>query len=398
MAVAQVIAQVLQQAGASKAGAAGIIGNFQQESSLNPSSAGGLLGQWQGPRMTALQQFAQQQGKPVTDPVVQTQFAVHELQTQYPQLWSMLRTTGNPQQAALAVSQQYERPGNPQNQNRESYAAQAFSQLSGGKTMAAGAAPSPAGLAPTAAGSQTVTTHGFDQAGFNAANARFIAGNAVNEAGSSANPFNASPGATKGFAQALGSGNELLASGQLTTSAPNESDFATTQTMTVAQSEVQKLAGKTPLEPHPAVAVATGALTPGAAKLVTYAKAHAPGTSGQCLALVQDYLQATNSPGAAVPRFAYAHQFGDWLNQGNNAAKVGLKKLNITNPYQAPPGAIVVVPYGAPGTSMPGAGDISIAAGNGQFINDHLNENYGGSAAAWNASGAQVVGIYVPAN
>jgi hypothetical protein len=47
-------------------------------------------------------------------------------------------------------------------------------------------------------------------------------------------------------------------------------------------------------------------------------------------------------------------------------------------------------------------GDISVAAGNGQFINDHTTEQYGGSHAAWNAAvrngSAHLIGIYVPAN
>jgi Phage tail lysozyme len=392
--VAQTIASVLINAGASKAGAAGVIGNFTQESSLNPSSPGGLLGQWQGSRYTALQNFAQSQGKTVTDPTVQAEFTVNEMKSQYPGLWNMLSTTSNPRAAALAVSQQYERPGDPMNQNRMNYAANAFQQIGGGGPSPGSPSGGSLGLN---AGAQAATQQVFDQAGFDAARAKYLAGTALARSSGSANPYNVSPGATSGFASALGgaaSSSPLYTKGLLTRTAPNASDFMT------AQTEVQKLAGGTPLVPHPATVPQTGAgsdSTPAMMGLVSYAKAHAPGTSGQCLALVQDYLQATHSAGAAVPRFAYAHDFGDWLNQSTNAASVGLKRLATTDPYDAPVGAIVVVPYGAPGTSMPGAGDISIAAGNGQFINDHENENYGG-ASGWASSGAKAIGIYVPVN
>lgn len=64
--------------------AAALAGNAQQESSFNsqawnaPYGAGGLW-QWRGPRLQALEAFAQQQGKAVGDPDVQMDFLKQEM-------------------------------------------------------------------------------------------------------------------------------------------------------------------------------------------------------------------------------------------------------------------------------------------------------------------------------
>jgi hypothetical protein len=73
----------------------------------------------------------------------------------------------------------------------------------------------------------------------------------------------------------------------------------------------------------------------------------------------------------------YARHFGGFLNQDDHAARLGLRKLPIDNPYDAPPGSVVVVRSGTPGTRHPTAGDIAVAAGNGKFYNDG-NMSYGG--------------------
>lgn len=141
MAVASELMSAFTGAGMSKAGAAGMIGNWTQESALDPSAAGGLLGQWQGDRMSALQNYAAKIGKPVTSADAQALFAVHELQTGYPQLWATLRTTNDPTTAATAISQQYERPGIPMLQNRIA-AAQKAMGLSGSTSASGSTAPS----------------------------------------------------------------------------------------------------------------------------------------------------------------------------------------------------------------------------------------------------------------
>ena len=93
-----------------------------------------------------------------------------------------------------------------------------------------------------------VTTTSFDQAGFDQANRAFIAGQAVKEAGGAGNPYNATPGATPGFAASLGDTSApLFAKGLLTSSAPDPQQFM------VSTTALQKLAGSTQLTPHPAV-------------------------------------------------------------------------------------------------------------------------------------------------
>lgn len=249
------LGQVFRAAGFSPAGAAGVVGNLQQESGLNASSPGGGLAQWQGPRYAALQSYAASQGKPVNDPIVQAQFVVNEIRTQYPGLYSTLRTATDPRAAALAVSQQYERPGIPMNQNRENYAASALGQLGGkGGSAGGGGVGGPAGASVGGASGTSVTvpitSQTFDQQGYNQARAKYIAGTAVKAASGSANPFSGGvAGASKGFANGLGSDSAgLFAKGLLTTGAPNPQNYvgSQTQNLTFATSELQKMAG-TPL-------------------------------------------------------------------------------------------------------------------------------------------------------
>ncbi len=67
--------------------------------------------------------------------------------------------------------------------------------------------------------------------------------------------------------------------------------------------------------------------------------------------------------------WAEARQFAEHMNKGNNAELAGLQRLPITNPYDAPPGSIVVVRAGTPGTAHPTAGDIAIKGQGDVFYN-----------------------------
>jgi hypothetical protein len=61
---------------------AGLMGNFQQESNFNPESTNGStlgIAQWLAERRTALEKFAQDQGKPATDLLVQLDYLWKEL-------------------------------------------------------------------------------------------------------------------------------------------------------------------------------------------------------------------------------------------------------------------------------------------------------------------------------
>lgn len=123
-------------AGWTKAGASGMIGNQMQESALNPSEAGGYLSQWLGSRLANLTSFANQLGKPVTSVEAQAKFTVHEIRTGYKNLDKFLSSTNDPAAAALAISQQYERPAAwaANNAARQRYAQDVY----GGITAASG--------------------------------------------------------------------------------------------------------------------------------------------------------------------------------------------------------------------------------------------------------------------
>jgi len=73
---------------------------------------------------------------------------------------------------------------------------------------------------------------------------------------------------------------------------------------------------------------------------------------------------------------AEARGFAEYFNVKANADRWGLQRLPIDNPYEAPPGAIVVVPPGTPGTSHQTAGDIAVATGTDDFINDGPRMQY----------------------
>jgi hypothetical protein len=86
----------------------------------------------------------------------------------------------------------------------------------------------------------------------------------------------------------------------------------------------------------------------------------------------------------------YARQFAEYADQ--NLAKLGLRKLPATSPHDAPPGALVVLKPGAPGTAHPVAGDISVRTETG-FAN--------GGEVQYGRPGdfkpGDVLGVYIPA-
>ena len=114
----------LEQNGLTKTAAAGVVGNLQQESSLNPAAAGGGLAQWQAPR-----------GPTDTSLGGQLSYLVTDLRTNYTGLLAQLNAATTPGQAATLFSNQYERPGNPQLQNRINYANAAYTGGGGGNAL-----------------------------------------------------------------------------------------------------------------------------------------------------------------------------------------------------------------------------------------------------------------------
>jgi len=99
--------------------AQGVAANFMDESGLDTgiqelhpySGRGGYgLAQWTGPRRIALEDFAKAQGKPINDLDTQLDFFMNENQTTEAPAWRSVMATTNPQDAATAFVNKWERP------------------------------------------------------------------------------------------------------------------------------------------------------------------------------------------------------------------------------------------------------------------------------------------------
>lgn len=135
------------------------------------------------------------------------------------------------------------------------------------------------------------------------------------------------------------------------------------------------------------------------ANLVRVAQSMSGGQSpgGYCLGAVQDMLEQVSYGKAghgAVQRFPYARNYAEFMNEGKRYEDYGLRKLDIDNPYDAPPGSIIVVRPGTPGTSHPTAGDIVVKGYGDTFYNDG-EMGYGGSGN-FPPGNDYVLGIYAP--
>jgi hypothetical protein len=95
--------------------------NLRDESGLDPGinernpvvrgSRGGFgLAQWTGPRRRALERFAEANGQDVSNPDVQLDFIVHELNGTESEAYQRLLNTTNAGEAADAFLRYYERP------------------------------------------------------------------------------------------------------------------------------------------------------------------------------------------------------------------------------------------------------------------------------------------------
>ena len=75
----------------------------------NPKEGAIGLIQWLGQRRQALENFAGNEGKPVTDWRVQVDFMMHELKTNESGSWARLQQAQTPRQAAAIFDKYYER-------------------------------------------------------------------------------------------------------------------------------------------------------------------------------------------------------------------------------------------------------------------------------------------------
>ena len=113
----------LQQKGLAPHQAAGIVGNFAQESNVNPSITNSIgafgAGQWLGARKKALFEFAKRNGQDPSNLQTQLDFTMHELNTTEKGAFNALKNTKTSAEAARVIRKKYERPGEHEaNDNR----------------------------------------------------------------------------------------------------------------------------------------------------------------------------------------------------------------------------------------------------------------------------------------
>ena len=143
--------QLMSRLGLTPEQAAGIIGNFQRESGLNPRvNEGGQVGlpkrvggygiaQWTGSRQEDLIRFAGSPEK-AGDLGKQIDFLIHELQGSESASLAALRKTRTPEEAAKVFEQKFERAGIVALGERQAYARSAYQQLAGANAQSQTAA------------------------------------------------------------------------------------------------------------------------------------------------------------------------------------------------------------------------------------------------------------------
>jgi len=130
--------------------AAGVAGNLEVESGLDPGAYNARenahgLAQWEGGRWTRLQQFAAQNGAQPTDLVTQLQFLGAELHGPEAGALAQLRATSDPATAAAVFDQSFERSSGSSRATR----------VADAKAIAAGQDPSGHAAATGPAGSSS---------------------------------------------------------------------------------------------------------------------------------------------------------------------------------------------------------------------------------------------------
>jgi hypothetical protein len=117
--------------GLSTGAIAGIMGNLQQESSLNPGVNADGLAQWNGSRRTAMQNYARSMGLPSSSLEAQLGYLWQELSSGSGGLNVNAMNGLSAAQAAKLFSDRFERPGTPMMNNRINYANQFYSMYGG---------------------------------------------------------------------------------------------------------------------------------------------------------------------------------------------------------------------------------------------------------------------------
>jgi len=113
--------------GMSAGAIAGIMGNLQQESQIDPTAPNGGLAQWLGPRRKDLNNYAKQTGGDVNSMETQLNFLWKELESgQYGSIDELNKL--NPTEAAKYFEKHYEKAGKPMMEKRIGYANQWYNQ------------------------------------------------------------------------------------------------------------------------------------------------------------------------------------------------------------------------------------------------------------------------------
>lgn len=158
----QTIYTQLINAGMSRAGACGLMGNMNAESAMRANNAqdgmtkltdaeytarvdngtytnfvrdavGYGLCQWTyWTRKQGLLNFAKQKGVSIGNETMQVEYAIRELKNEYPGLWKFLCTTESVQDAASRICKEYERPAINNIDVRAAYGRMYFEEMSGG--------------------------------------------------------------------------------------------------------------------------------------------------------------------------------------------------------------------------------------------------------------------------
>lgn len=160
--------------------AAGYVGNFMVESgpSLNPAAVGDSgralgIAQWND-RGPALRAFAAKRGKDWHDLDTQIDFLFYEIETSEAAAYARIRAAKTPEEAALLVSQLFERPGVPHNERRVAFARSVAEQYADGRVPKwEGAALAPDGPIAPITTSRAYTRDGQVTAGDYRINVRY---------------------------------------------------------------------------------------------------------------------------------------------------------------------------------------------------------------------------------
>lgn len=161
---APIAKSLIEALGLTPAQAAGVVGNLQRESGLNPRiNEGGFVGlpmgvggyglaQWTGDRQQALRRFAGYDDKAAGDLTTQIRFLIAELRGPESKALAMLRTAKSPEQAAVLFDKYYERSGVKALDERRANARAVFSLLNVPGSSTTGATGGPDGLDAARAG------------------------------------------------------------------------------------------------------------------------------------------------------------------------------------------------------------------------------------------------------